>query len=354
MQNHKISIFLISIIALLSSCEKVIDFETHSPDSKGIAVYALAIPGKPFSARISRSFTVNDNPKTVFSPAGDDYDEVLDLIYNSQVVIKDATAEILVNGIERFTLQYKDEDPFPYICSYIPQAGDEIALTIKAQDYEEVSANVKIENPQQVEIVKTQVVYKDNGIDIPDDFANQFSDSGSASSTFSENPFDLYGMDSVMLITLRLEDPKEQRNFYRLKVRGIADRKYRIIGDTYRYYYSVSDIFTSDDVVFIDNQLVKPFSGWDAGFSNVFDDHLFNGENHTLTVETRMRYGENPRVDVELQSINKDLYYFLKSYQLFRMTTDDSYMTPIGLYSNIDNGWGIFGTLSYDRHVIYY
>ena len=29
-------------------------------------------------------------------------------------------------------------------------------------------------------------------------------------------------------------------------------------------------------------------------------------------------------------------------------------MTPIGLYSNIKDGWGILGSLSYDRHIIYY
>ncbi|MBQ2563177.1 MAG: DUF4249 family protein, partial [Muribaculaceae bacterium] len=97
-----------------------------------------------------------------------------------------------------------------------------------------------------------------------------------------------------------------------------------------------------------------PFSDWEAGFSNVFDDHLFNGENYTFTVETRKRYGDNAHVELELQSLSRDMYYFLKSYLLFRISTDDVYMTPVGLHSNIANGWGIFGTLSYDTHVIYY
>lgn len=348
------SFILLLAIVLLSSCEKVIDFDTQSQNEKGIAVYALAIPGKQFTARLSRSFTVNENPQAIFSPAGNDYGEVLDSIFYSQVVIKDASAEILVNGVEQYNLYYRDEDPFYYTCDYVPKAGDKISLTIKAKGYDDVSATVTVENPQPVEIVKTEVVFKDNGIDMPDEFADQIPDYGAASSSFSENPFDQYGMDSVMLITLRFNDPGAQRNFYRLKVRAIADRKRRIMGDNYRYFYSVSEIFSSSDVVFIDNLLVKPFSGWDAGFSNVFDDHLFDGTSHTFTVETRKRYGENPRVDVELQTISQDLYYFLKSYQLFRMSTDDVYMTPIGLHSNIANGWGIFGTLSYDRHIIFY
>ena len=96
------------------------------------------------------------------------------------------------------------------------------------------------------------------------------------------------------------------------------------------------------------------YGDWQAGFSNVFDDHLFDGQEYTFTVESRKRNGDNPHVILELQTISQDLYYFLKSYLVFRISTDDVYMTPIGLYSNIKDGWGILGSLSYDRHIIYY
>ncbi len=36
------------------------------------------------------------------------------------------------------------------------------------------------------------------------------------------------------------------------------------------------------------------------------------------------------------------------------ISTDDIYSTPIGLYGNIDNGWGILGSLSYSRRVIHH
>ncbi len=48
------------------------------------------------------------------------------------------------------------------------------------------------------------------------------------------------------------------------------------------------------------------------------------------------------------------MYYFLKSMQLYRIATDDIYSTPVGLYGNIDNGWGIMGALSYSWHVIHH
>ncbi len=137
-------------------------------------------------------------------------------------------------------------------------------------------------------------------------------------------------------------------------MRGVANREELLFGWYIDRFYSVSDNFTSDDIIFLDNQLSKPYGDWEAGMSNVFDDHLFDGQDYTFTVETRKRYGDKARVIVELEALNADLFYFLKSYMLYRISTDDAYLTPIGLYSNIDNGWGILGTLSYDRHILYY
>lgn len=334
---NNIFILLLATV-LLSSCEKVIDFGTKSQNEKGIAVYALAIPGRPFTVRISHSFTVNDNPAVVFSHYAEYYSEI-DSLYHSKIVIKDASAEILVNGVDRYSLHYKDEKPYLYTCDYIPSAGDVIELTVKAQGFNDVSATATIERPQPVEIVNTQVIYKDNGDD---------------GSVMMDNPLDHFGVDSVMLITLRIDDPVEQHNFYRLKVRGIAEREEMIFPPYKTKFWSISDVFTSDDIIFVDNQLTKPFGDWEAGFSNVFDDHLFNGESYTFTVETRKRYGDNAHVELELQSLSRDMYYFMKSYLLFRISTDDVYMIPIGLHSNIASGWGILGALSYDKHVIYY
>ena len=236
-------------------------------------------------------------------------------------------------------MHYDETKPYVYVCDYTPKEGDNIAITVNAAGYKTISATTKVEKAQKVEIVKTEVVYKENGYD---------------GSTIMVNPLFKYGVDSVMLITMHLNDPVGEHNFYRLKVRGVAEGEEVIVGSITRRFYSLCDVFDSDDIIFADNQLTKPFGDWKAGFSNVFDDHLFNGRSYTFTVESRKRYCDNPRVIVELETISQDLYYFLKSYQVFRISTDDVYMNPIGLYSNIVNGWGILGSLSYDRHIIYY
>ena len=328
--------FPILIIALFTSCEKEIEFNTQYEN--GIAVYAVAIPNDPFSLKISRSFTVNDNPKMIFSNYSAYYKEI-DSLYRSQIVIKDATAEILVNNKDRYTLHYNTESPYDYSCDYIPKEGDNIAISVKAPDYKDVYATAKVETPQKIDIVKTEILNKENEYD--------------GSLTYGD-PREEFGVDTVMLITMKIKDDPSMHNFYRLRIRGVAEGEEEMLPGYSHEYYNISDLFTSDDIIFMDSQLTKSYAGMKAGMTNVFDDHLFNGQEYTFTVETRKRFGKNARVIVDLQSISQDLYYFLKSYMLFRISTDDVYTTPVGIYSNIENGWGIFGTLSSDQHVIYY
>lgn len=115
-----------------------------------------------------------------------------------------------------------------------------------------------------------------------------------------------------------------------------------------------NDIFSSADIIFKDEQLTKENRGWPAYFSNVFSDQLFNGREYEFTVESRLRKGTagSNYVVVELQSITGDLYSYLKSVMLYRITPQDSYTEPIMIYSNIEGGWGIFGGVSTDRHII--
>ena len=137
----------------------------------------------------------------------------------------------------------------------------------------------------------------------------------------------------------------------------------------------MQDIFFSESALFVDARLSKNFGGWPAYFSNVFDNSLMKGNDYTLTLDspkpptlsTSYSLGvkvnadgsytavtelqENseiiaPRVMVELQAISPELYRYLKSVELYRVTENDAFSEPVQIYSNVKNGWGIFGSLS--------
>ena len=328
---------------LLVSCERTLEFQGQF--NSGIAISCLAQPGEPFYLTVSKSFNINTNPTRVFSTDGEVYYREIDTLYDEEIVIKNAKAEITVNGTDHYSLVYTGISsvlhqpiPFSYTCDYVPKVGDEIEVRVSAPGYDDVHATTKVLDPQTIEVVNKEVVYKENEYD---------------GTGIYDDPYERFGLDSVMNITMRIHDPKGERNYYRLKVRGVADR-YSYTGTWRHDYWTMTDVFYTDDVLLRDNMLAKPFGDWKAGVTNVFDDHLIDGRDYTFTVESRMMKGDNPRVIVELQTIPAEMYYFFKSYLQIRIATSDSYTSPVGLYSNVENGWGIFGSLSYDRHTVYY
>jgi len=61
---------------------------------------------------------------------------------------------------------------------------------------------------------------------------------------------------------------------------------------------------------------------------------------------------EQTKLIVELQSITKELYFYLKSLMVYSITPQDEYTEAIQIYSNVTDGWGIVEAVNTDRHVI--
>ncbi len=313
-----LNILLLSLIAFLSSCEKIIEFDGELTKPK-LTVNAVATPDTVVIAGISRELPFTDViPERSWESLYPDF------------VLEDAEATITVNGSNIYQMQYNPES-LNYESTYIPAEGDEILLNVSAPDLESVKSVVVVPVKGELEILGTEVVYSENHF-VYDDWM----DSGA--------------FDTIMRITAKISDPPGETNYYRLKVRSIGYQT-NANGD---YGYVMSDVFSSADVIFKDERLVKRYWGWPAGFSNVFDDHLFDGKEYTFTLETRMRWGSNQHVVVELQSITRGLFNYLKSVMLYRITDQDSYTESVQIYSNITGGYGIFGALNGEKHLLYF
>ena len=73
-----------------------------------------------------------------------------------------------------------------------------------------------------------------------------------------------------------------------------------------------------------------------------------------MTIESRLRQGTSRRIEVELQSLTRDFYYYVKSCELYRITEQDDYSEPIQIHSNVTDGWGIFGGTASDGFVLHF
>ena len=181
--------------------------------------------------------------------------------------------------------------------------------------------------------------------------------------------------DTIMRLTCRISDVGGE-HYYRLRVRSegtyqqVTGMQHWEDGGWVRTVYTaylLQDIYFSDDELFLDSRLTKNFGGWPAYFSNVFDNSLMKGGDYTFTIDSPKAFMSQlvltdastkplpfipDRVMVELQAISPEFYRYLKSVQLYRITETDAYSEPLPIYSNAEGGWGILGSLSYDRHYV--
>ena len=98
--------------------------------------------------------------------------------------------------------------------------------------------------------------------------------------------------------------------------------------------------------------MVRGFSAWASKFSNVFDDRQFKNGEYVVEIETRLLKGEDRKLRVELQSLTSDYYHYLKSFELYRITSDDDFAENIYIHSNVANGLGIVAGINSDVHMM--
>lgn len=328
-------ILVLTLLPLLPGCEEIVGFDQGATSVDGVTINALAAGDTVFSASVSRAYPfyrMEAIGGDVFWMYEGAQKEQYDLFFKDSAVIRDAVVQISVNDAEEYTMSY-DPETFNYKSQYVPKEGDKIAIRVETSSFPTAVSRIEIPQSARIEVVSYEKVYSANN--------DNFVEGGL---------YDHMGKDTVARITLKIADPVKEKNFYRLKVRGYALSSY----EDGEVVYIHNDIFSSADIIFKDEQLTKEYRGWPAYFSNVFSDQLFNGREYEFTVESRLRKGTagSNYVVVELQSITGDLYSYLKSVMLYRITPQDSYTEPIMIYSNIEGGWGIFGGVSTDRHII--
>lgn len=331
---------MLCILLLTTSCEQTLPYIDEVQQDSTLVVNAVAVTDTVLSVTVSYARTLDQIPHVSSADfwsreASDTSTYRLPL----EVNCSDATVEAWVNGSHAVTFEY-DVKSRSYISDYCPKPGDYIDLAVskeKNSGFVTAKASTIVPAHPSIEVLDYTEEETTIVLDTVGDFDN------------SPLPFD---DRTYMRLTCKINDPAGN-NYYRLLV--------RVVGDVDPWYYStykkgvaVADVFHSEDPLFIDNRLSKNYGGWPAYFSNVFDDHLFNGTSYTFSVSSYRKnlHCKNHRVYLELQEISKDFYYYLKSMQVYRITDLGDFSEALQIHSNVEKGWGIFGSLTGTRIVI--
>lgn len=329
---------VVAMLLLSVGCEKIVELNVVDFNNK-LVVNAVLSPDTVVMAAIGE---VRDIEFEDIADSGINGTFLAEYVSSSDYTYRNRTfslkrssiqskinAYVVLNGIEKFPMWLNaDTLDSRFVSECRPQVGDKVELFVSVDTvgYLSVRASAEIPPQQRIEVVKHEVVYSENapmmfeGYEVPDNS----------------------GEDSIMRVTLKINDPANERNYYRLRVVGAGNK-------------NATELFSCDDQLFYDPDLVNKYGFIiPAYFSNVFNDDLIDGKEYTFTVESRKRKEPNARTIIELQSISSDLYYYIKSYMKYRIAEFDSFDVPIGIYSNVENGWGILGAASRTQLVVMY
>ncbi|GAB5538202.1 MAG: hypothetical protein Salg2KO_03050 [Salibacteraceae bacterium] len=155
-------------------------------------------------------------------------------------------------------------------------------------------------------------------------------------------------------VSLTFRDRADELNYYELKFYALLYVPDTINGQV--YYTPITQ-----EIYAIPASLDDFFGQGDDEL--IFDDELFDGLEYTQRVNY---YYEVPFVgqdtlqftegDVrnflstylvsELRTLSFDYYQFQSTYNVYRFSSGDPFAQPVQVYTNIDNGFGIFGGFS--------
>ena len=296
--KNLLPIFLILSALTLSNCTKEIEFDAQDIAPR-IVVNSLFTNDSIWSAHISRSVGVLETTSYT-------------TIDNASVNIFDDNANLVT------TLTHQGDGLYTSPTGVSPQPNQSYTLEASASGYESVNATNSI--PSAVPIYQLDTVTSTNN-----------------------------DGETILEATITFQDPPNISNYYMLEVfvTGMYYDEWEQDSIEIREPLQIS----CDD---INVETVNRFNF--GGFENTYlylmlKDQNFDGENYALTF-TVINYAELKDMDLfgEIRLVNTSEEYFnyLKSFNMYQRTINNPFATPVQVYSNVNNGMGIFagGTLT--------
>ena len=294
-------IVLYTLIAILAvACEKTVKVNIPKKDPK-LVVNGLLVKGETISMHIGKS-------RGVLEP--DNYTTSL----IEQYTVKNAVVALFENGVSIDTLAYRPAD-FDYYSTRSRAPRDGAVYVIKATAPGFTAAEAISEVPSQSVIAG--VVWNKNV------------------------RTDLDGM-SIDDITIKLNDPAAEKNFYMVQV-------FMAMPYSYVPIHCVSTL-DKDIEQMGETDPLDPDNCYNGG-ELLMKDVNFNGGQKQLKLSvgslslityTHPINGTVYRPHIKVYRITEDHFRFLKSMDAYDQASENPFAEPANVFTNVKNGYGIF------------
>jgi hypothetical protein len=334
--NYFIGILLLCT-TLLSSCEKVLDFDEK--DIKPMLVVNCVVsPDSSVTISLTRSLSAIEETN-IFPPVKDasitfsDGSSILtEFEYVSAI---DSFQDFLMYG----PVSFKKFETGHYVNKQLKIAPGKIySLSVSADGFDDINAQTNIPVPVKIDKIDT----------------------------FSTIEKDQYFETIFKKASIQFTDPAETNNYYRLNfdVASITIYFDRQTGEMNLQPSFYSQYINSDDPVFGTNSDTDIFGSGAGNRYSIFNDMLFKGKSYSIDLNLETEYRQlnvdsenNPYYNnweyssykiykVELLSLSESYFNYIKTVGLQQNAAGDPFSDPVLVYTNIDKGAGVFGAVS--------
>lgn len=301
----KLTIYLVLIGFVYMACETVVDIDVPI-EERMLVVNGLNNPDSTWRVRVSLSRHILD-------------DVPFKIPDQASVSIIDAASGELVEQLTK-----SPEDWF-YEGNTKPVAGKEYSLRVITSKYGTAESTSVL--PLPVSITKIEI----------DSIPRQPAGGGGP-----------INWEDTFPVKIHFNDPAGVANYYMVSATA---RSYYLQGpspqqlDTVWYDYPIS-VNANDPSLQTDYNFNGPI---------YFDDRLFDGDARVVTVGLQsynFYYNNTAQVKIIFSSLSESYYNYATTSNLQHATSGDPFAQPVLVYSNIQNGLGIFGGYSQSVWVV--
>ncbi|MFA6677329.1 MAG: DUF4249 domain-containing protein [Bacteroidales bacterium] len=297
------------MVISLCSCEKIIEYNGETTISKP-TVFGLLYTFNKATIYLGQStFFLNDDSLTVDSE------------------FANADVKLVVNGesihqMKHIDGDYNNSDVLEkYQCEYIPGENDSISLSVKIPGYDELNSSMIMPGKADFELISKEItkVYDED------------------TDTYSKE----------VKLKIRITSHGDNVHCYYLNLLRTYDNGIYLNNECYA---------SSNDILFKNNEnTISSFSFRNS--SNYFNDQLFRNQDYEFEIDLscpgyrnkldkRLIFVEDD-VLLSIMSITEDYYNYLQSLDIYQQyEINDMFSEKTKIFSNIDNGIGIFGGLT--------
>ncbi|MBI3135364.1 MAG: DUF4249 domain-containing protein [Bacteroidetes bacterium] len=277
-------LFFLALSSLLFSCEKEIPLEQEEIAPR-IVVNGIFAAGDTIAVNLSES---------------------RDVLYEGTLPnLTEATAK-LYDGNDNFLGDFVHESNGVYkVPGYLPVAGMTYRIKVSSSGLTDVSAETN--TPAVISVTSVDTLRKSDR----------------------------------MSYEIKFNDDPAVTNYYALTLTKMVIYVDDLTGEVYYYedtYYSTSEIFTQNGSADVDG------TKWGSIF--LFSDASFNGSTCSFTAEQDIDDADSVVVAIGLRSVSEDYFKYSVSHSKYQETQGDPFAQPVQVYTNVENGFGIFGAYS--------